>query len=145
MNLINILRWVLGIPLSYIITGLFFYILSQILRFRIDQLEESTYLSFFVIICVLIGFIPVIAATYVVPSPKKYGAVAVIVIGEVVLGNRLLNIFIANVSSAYSDPLILSVTGGLTAGFVLGFLVSYKLFKHRGWNKANLVEELEEY
>ena len=81
------------------------------------------------------------------PRPKKYAAlvIAVIVAGLVMcaLCLQFTNILTGNISLVFVSSML-----GLFTGLSVGLVVSYYIFKNRGWNplpKKTEIELIETY
>ena len=144
----KLLRWIFGIPLAFgIVLGLIYIVIdSNSIAHFFGQHIKLDLAYHFVLACVLF-FLLLFLSSLFVPAPKKYGAIITAVICYLIVLGLLYYLFF--VATDGITIIFIASSSGLFSGILVGFLVSYWVFKNRGWSRAysdpDITDVLEQY
>jgi hypothetical protein len=131
----NIVRWIFAIPVAFCITiGTYSYVDSQI--------DLRRYFSGLNLIALArsIEFVIVFSASVILsclfaPRPKKYAALAAVVLVTVLMGLLVCYEYILSQRAGLHTVPTIALESNLSffAGSSIGFALSYLIFKNNGW------------
>jgi len=144
---LNVLRWIFGIPLAFLIAFGFLYLL---VTFDTQPRGYGFSFSFvFSVLAVIFIFgVPVFLSCLITPSPKKYASL--ISVSLITVFTIALFIYLLIINPPFQSARQAVVVVGrymiFIAGSSAGFAVSYAVFKNKGWErkpKGQTIDELD--
>jgi len=141
----NVLRWIFGIPLAFLIAIGFLYVL---VTFDTQPRGYGFSFSFvFSVLAVIFIFgVPVFLSCLFAPSPKKYAALISVSLITVLTIALFIYLLIIN-PPFHSVRQAIVVVGRhmiFIAGSSAGFAASYAVFKNKGWERKPKDLDMEE-
>ncbi|WP_295797306.1 hypothetical protein [Mucilaginibacter sp.] len=133
----NLLRWILGIPLSLSITfGLIVLFVELNVANELTSHNFYFYLAYHLFLTISSFSLCVFLSCLFIPHTKKIAGLitVVIVFALAVCG------FYINTKDEYYQGITLQFAinyVGIFIGLLIGFYISYEKFKNKGWHKLN--------
>jgi hypothetical protein len=135
----NFLRWLFGIPIALGLSLFFFNLINEDSEFQ-AMLGNNIYVIayFLTLIVIIFTIIFILFSTFLVPAPKRYGALISSAI--CVIHSFYWMLFSIHPFALPSSKVFYI---GSYAGIIAGFTLSYLLFNNRGWRKNTSVSASE--
>jgi hypothetical protein len=128
----NFLRWLFGIPIALGLCVFFFTLIDEDSEFQ-GMLGDNIYvIAYFLTLMVIIfTIIFILLSSFLVPAPKRYGA---LISSSICVVHSFYWMLISLHPFALPSSKVFYV--GTYAGVIAGFTLSYLLFNNRGWQKS---------
>ena len=141
----NLLRWIVGIPLAFAISiGLIMLNSDYGLGNNYLNKNVFVYLLYYLSVNILCFFLAVFLSCIFIPYNKRYAALIAVVIS---LSFIVIGLYFKLTDSLTYGQITMQVLinqAGIVFGLLAGTYVSYEVFKNKGWRTPKNIDPQKE-